>query len=205
MKIAPSTAGRLSPADLQRNRDRLLHAVSAVIEVSTDAAIRASGGCKYHQRLVAELKPTDTLISFNYDCVLDHALRKHADGKWSAKYGYTFPNPSRIERFEAWNPPNTGSLVKEDRLSTQTAPVSTDNAVCPTSRSSRRYGTRQLLTTRSSRLYGRTPKERFASVPDCSCWVLVCTDRPAGRVVVPGGACGADNTTEEFGSREQIR
>lgn len=103
LKRAPSVGG-ISVRDLRKRRDRLMHAVSAVLEVSTDAAIRGSSGCSLHRQLVEVLKPKDTLISFNYDCVLDHALRQHGDGKWSARYGYTLPRPGRIEGVSAWDP-----------------------------------------------------------------------------------------------------
>lgn len=34
---------------------------------------------------------------------MDHALRSHGSGKWSAKYGYGFNRPSRIKGHEAWD------------------------------------------------------------------------------------------------------
>src|SRR5215218_6085259 len=71
---SPVGAG-MTTADLQAKRDRLMSALSSVLEVSTDAAIRESGGCRLHKLLVENLRPRDTIISFNYDCVLDHALR----------------------------------------------------------------------------------------------------------------------------------
>jgi hypothetical protein len=82
-----------------------------VLEVSTDAAIRTAGGCELHQTLVQALRPKDTIISFNYDCVVDHALRQSADGVWSAKYGYTFPHPDRVVGHQLWDaqPPATAS------------------------------------------------------------------------------------------------
>jgi hypothetical protein len=105
LSIAPKSAGSLTSAELRRKRDRLLHAVSAVLELSTDAAIRRGGvGCRLHRDLVQGLRPKDTIITFNYDCVIDHALRKHGDGKWSAAYGYTFPRPTRVEGASRWNP-----------------------------------------------------------------------------------------------------
>ncbi len=104
LDIAPQTAGKLSTAELRRKRDRLMHAVSAVLEMSTDVAIRTSPGCGLHRRLVDGLSARDTVISFNYDCVMDHALRQHGDGKWSAVYGYAFPRPGRIDPSRSLNP-----------------------------------------------------------------------------------------------------
>lgn len=94
-------------ARLERMRQRLLVALSAVLEESADVAKSTSVArlhpCAHHRALVGVLQPRDTIISFNYDCVIDHALRSHADGKWSAKYGYCFPNPGRVTRHNAWD------------------------------------------------------------------------------------------------------
>lgn len=84
--------------------DTLRGALAASLEMSTDVPTRRSGGCGRHERLVEGLRPRDTIISFNYDCVIDHALRKHGNAKWSARHGYTFPLPGRIEGIDNWNP-----------------------------------------------------------------------------------------------------
>ena len=34
---------------------------------------------------------------------MDHALRTHGAGKWSARYGYGFPNPARVVGHENWS------------------------------------------------------------------------------------------------------
>lgn len=114
LDVAPRAAGRITPADVRRKRARLLHAVSAVLEVSTNAAIqKRAAGCIRHRSLVEDLRSKDTIISFNYDCVIDDALRKQGDKKWSAAYGYTFPRPSRVEHPERWNPPQPATSSKE--------------------------------------------------------------------------------------------
>jgi hypothetical protein len=103
IKLGPARGGGLSASDLRENRERLLAGVSLVLEVSTDAAIRSAGGCEHHQEMVRHLKAKDTVISFNYDCVLDHALRQSTHGVWSAKYGYTFPKPDRVAGHQFWD------------------------------------------------------------------------------------------------------
>jgi hypothetical protein len=90
-KLAPITA-----SDLRDRRARLMKGLSAVLEASTDDAIRVGDGCTHHRALVDHLRPRDTVVSFNYDCVMDHALRTHGAGKWTARYGYAFPQPSRV-------------------------------------------------------------------------------------------------------------
>lgn len=94
-------------ARLTARRTRLLDALSAVMEESADVAKHNSPArqypCSYHRALVQVLQPQDTIISFNYDCVIDHALRESGEGKWSAQFGYTFPNASRVEGYRPWN------------------------------------------------------------------------------------------------------
>jgi hypothetical protein len=72
-------------ADLEAMRDRLLGAIAIAMEASL--ADRGGGGrakhsarpCEFHQKLVAEiLQRSDDIISFNYDCVIDNAL-KHSE------------------------------------------------------------------------------------------------------------------------------
>ena len=111
IKLSPTGKGGITASDLRDNRERLLAVVSMVLEVSTDAAIRTAGGCAHHQELVRHLKAKDTIISFNYDCVVDHALRQSANGIWGAKYGYTFPNPDRVVGHQFWDaqPPASAS------------------------------------------------------------------------------------------------
>ncbi len=111
-KLAPITA-----SDLRDRRARLMKGLSAVLEASTDDAIRIGDGCTNHRTLVEHLRPRDTVISFNYDCVMDHALRTHGAGKWTARYGYAFPQPSRVapdgDRHWSANPaaPNANSSI----------------------------------------------------------------------------------------------
>lgn len=83
-------------AKFRAKRDRLMSALSAVLEASTDDAIRKEAGCSRHRTLVDALRSRDTVISFNYDCVMDDALRRAGIRKWTARYGYAFPQPSRV-------------------------------------------------------------------------------------------------------------
>jgi hypothetical protein len=100
-------------SDLEAMRDRLLGAIAIAMEASI--AHRSDGkpsrfprDCKSHSRLVRDiLEPGDHIISFNYDCVIDHALRTSGDGKWSARYGYGFdlgPRGRNLDGDAAWNP-----------------------------------------------------------------------------------------------------
>jgi len=50
-----------------------------------------SQGCRYHATLATLLTPKDAVISFNYDCLIDHTLRQVAGSKWDPSRGYGFP------------------------------------------------------------------------------------------------------------------
>lgn len=100
--------------DLEGMRDRLLAAIAIVMEAAL--AERADNGrarhaghpCDYHTQLVRDvLEPGDHIISFNYDCVIDSALKECGSKKWNARYGYGFdlgPRGANLEGDEAWQP-----------------------------------------------------------------------------------------------------
>lgn len=51
-------------------------------------AIGANLNCSYHAALARSLRAGDTILSFNYDCIMDSALRDHSAKKWDATQGY---------------------------------------------------------------------------------------------------------------------
>jgi hypothetical protein len=116
-RLAPKGIAKLTGADLRNRRERLMKGLAAVLEASTDEAIRAKDGCTRHRNLVNYLKPRDTIISFNYDCVMDDALRREGDNKWSARYGYAFSRPSRVAEIgdKHWSP-NTPAPNRESTI-----------------------------------------------------------------------------------------
>ena len=83
--------GRKS-SELGQERIALLQGIAAVLEESLTEG-RELRECDFHSRIVKRLKDRDTIISFNYDCLIDHSLRKHGDGKWNPRYGYCLPIP----------------------------------------------------------------------------------------------------------------
>ena len=105
LQSTPSEARRLA-TDLAAKRDRLMEALSAVLEMSTNQAILGprARGCTYHRALARSLEPGDTVISFNYDCVMDNALQWESPSKWSPRWGYGFPPKSKIDGVEHWEP-----------------------------------------------------------------------------------------------------
>lgn len=99
--------------DLVAIRERLLKAIAAVFEASltrntSSGSSHSPEVCDYHDRFVEEvLAPRDTIVSFNYDCVLDYALKRHGSGKWCPRYGYGFNLGARGRNLtgdEHWNP-----------------------------------------------------------------------------------------------------
>lgn len=53
--------------------------------------------CKSHESLAACLHTEDSIISFNYDCLIDEALRRKGGKKWQADKGYKVPISSGKE------------------------------------------------------------------------------------------------------------
>jgi hypothetical protein len=106
-KLVDLKKPKYSESRLEGMRRRLLNAVSAVLEESADVTKRSSKArlepCEHHKALAEALHARDTIISFNYDCVVDHALRTYGAGKWSARYGYGFSPPDHVEGHELWS------------------------------------------------------------------------------------------------------
>lgn len=111
--LVPTSQAAVTRAQLRANRDRLMKALAAVLEASTDEPIRKHKGCAHHKNVVRCLEAHDTVISFNYDCVMDDALRRVGNSKWSAKYGYAFTAPSRITGSANWDPATPAPTAAE--------------------------------------------------------------------------------------------
>ena len=119
ISLTTPSASHLSRDEVREMRDRLLRAVSAVLELSTVVGTRGGNDCRLHRSLVEHLEPPDAIISFNYDCVIDSALRSAGAGKWAAKYGYLIPAPHRIDNVGVWdaeNPPGQQKTIRPLKL-----------------------------------------------------------------------------------------
>ena len=96
--------------DLEVMRTRLKQAIAAVLEESLTAGGRDHRECEHHKALVTRLAKKDTVVSFNYDCLIDAMLQQHGKGKWNARYGYGLPMPkgkgSHITGEQRWTPEN---------------------------------------------------------------------------------------------------
>jgi hypothetical protein len=57
-------------------------------------------GCDYHDGLAKALNSDGTIISFNYDCLIDGALARHGGRSWNALTGYGLDVTGNAD---AWN------------------------------------------------------------------------------------------------------
>lgn len=76
--------GRPGKNDYRTMRSSFLQLFAAVL----DEAIGRKRECRYHAVLVKALSTKDTILSFNYDWLIDSTLRKLARGKWNPVNGY---------------------------------------------------------------------------------------------------------------------
>ncbi len=99
--------------DFTNKRNRLRQAIAVVMEESLGRHIsklsdQNSGECKEHADLVEKiLKAGDDILSFNYDCTIDYALKNHGSTKWNPRYGYGFdlgPGGHSLSGDKYWTP-----------------------------------------------------------------------------------------------------
>ena len=56
--------------------------------------------CRFHEALATVAQPGDCFISFNYDCLLDRAVKTQGGRRWSAATGYGFPVGGDIDAWQ---------------------------------------------------------------------------------------------------------
>lgn len=113
------TRRELSIENLERQRLVLMQALAAVFEESlTETDGRRMKDCEFHNSIVENMISKDRIISFNYDCLIDHSLKEKGTGKWNARYGYCFSLGAR------------GSALKHDsRWQADDNPVDRNNTI----------------------------------------------------------------------------
>ena len=100
-----SKTAELGRSYFTEKRENLMAALAAVLEASTNPIITSSEGCPLHKEIIENLRPGDTVISFNYDCLVDDALRRHGNNKWNPRWGYGFPlRDFSLTGTEHWEP-----------------------------------------------------------------------------------------------------
>jgi hypothetical protein len=120
LRMVGATKGnkRFDPKALKEKRDRLLQAIAAVLEESLCEGNRAVP-CEHHHKLVEGMVASDAIISFNYDCTIDYALRDKGTGRWEPHYGYFLPigkGMKKIAGEDAWRPKGQAHLKLRDSI-----------------------------------------------------------------------------------------
>ncbi len=89
-------------ADISKGKGRrqryqlALRRFRAVLPALFRSAIGESE-CGYHRKLAASLDSRDSVVSFNYDCLMDRALAGWAGRRWDPQHGYAFEVRSGLE------------------------------------------------------------------------------------------------------------
>jgi hypothetical protein len=90
-------------------RQQFLQVLAAVL----DEAIGRHPSCEYHKTLIHFASIDDTILSFNYDWLIDMTLRDHAYAKWNPRSGYgvdayVLRNRGKGTEYWAGTDPTTG-------------------------------------------------------------------------------------------------
>lgn len=65
--------------------------------------------CEFHNRLAAALQPKDAVISFNYDCLMDVALKNYGGRRWDPSVGYGLRITRGASAWRNWGPGRTAT------------------------------------------------------------------------------------------------
>jgi hypothetical protein len=79
--------GRPPTNKFLRMRAHFLQVLAALM----DEAVGRNPNCAFHTRLVERLSAADTILSLNYDWLIDLTLKRHGHKKWNPKKGYGVP------------------------------------------------------------------------------------------------------------------
>lgn len=102
--LLPNKQSRTAAARAER-RPILLNAVAAVLESSLTEG-RRQLHCEYHKKLVTALNRKDSIISLNYDCLIDHTLREFGSNIWNPSVGYCIGDRrTSLAGADYWKPP----------------------------------------------------------------------------------------------------
>lgn len=86
--------GRPGTNKYRAMRDQFRQVLAAVLDESIDGKEL----CDYHHRLLDVMANQDTIVSFNYDCLIDLTLKKWGKDKWNPRTGYGVPVYARGEK-----------------------------------------------------------------------------------------------------------
>ena len=80
----------------QRTIDHFYRVLPAVMRHSIAAE------CDFHQTLVSALESGDAVISFNYDCLIDQAMKTNGGRRWHPEDGYGFEVATGADSWQHW-------------------------------------------------------------------------------------------------------
>jgi hypothetical protein len=80
----------------QRTIDHFYRVLPAVMRHSVTPP------CEYHRALTSALESGDAVISFNYDCLIDEALRSDGARRWNPQDGYGFEVAEGADDWKQW-------------------------------------------------------------------------------------------------------
>lgn len=102
---------RVGPGRIPQWPDRLIDAFRSVLPSLLEETL--PGGCTYHERLASQLRVIDTVVSLNYDCLIDDALCSSAGSRFAAGrggYGVEISRGAAMWRGHAPGPVPDGSI-----------------------------------------------------------------------------------------------
>lgn len=92
---------------LERFSGYLASTFRALRSICTGATVE----CEYHKQLASALRSGDSILSYNYDCIIDSALKSNAAKRWSALTGYGVQVRDGAEHWHDHSGP--GRIAKE--------------------------------------------------------------------------------------------
>jgi len=68
--------------------------------------------CEFHKLIAKRVQVGDTILSFNYDTIMDRALKDSAGNRWNPNSGYAFAPEGGVEKWRTITPgqPPKGSI-----------------------------------------------------------------------------------------------
>ncbi len=102
---------------LRKLRKSLFESIFAVFEYSVHKPFQDEYHCEFHKNLIGALNNDDSIISFNYDCLIDETLKEFGGRKWDPKWSYCFPSHNyRHVGFEHWKKDATTETTKKETI-----------------------------------------------------------------------------------------
>lgn len=83
--------------------EKFTSAVATIFDLLAKECPGKKATCSYHEALVGCIETGDAILSFNYDCLIDEALKKNGRKSWNPETGYGFSVTGGADH---WRPPS---------------------------------------------------------------------------------------------------